>query len=38
MSCGPYSNTVRWMPPLVVTESQIDEGLTAFEKAVAASG
>jgi 4-aminobutyrate aminotransferase len=38
MSCGPYSNTVRWMPPLVVTEVQIEEGLTIFEKAVAAAG
>jgi 4-aminobutyrate aminotransferase len=35
MSCGPYSNTVRWMPPLVVTEAQIEDGLTIFEKAVA---
>jgi 4-aminobutyrate aminotransferase-like enzyme len=38
MSCGPYSNTLRWMPPLVVTEAQIDEGLTIFEKALAAVG
>ena len=37
MSCGPYGNTVRWMPPLVVSEAQIAEGLTVFEKAVAAN-
>lgn len=37
MSCGPYGNTVRWIPPLVVTKAQIDEGLTIFEKAVAAA-
>ncbi len=37
MSCGPYGNTVRWIPPLVVTEAQIDEGLTTFEEAVAAA-
>ncbi len=37
MGCGPYGNTVRWIPPLVVTEAQIDEGLTIFEQAVAAS-
>ena len=37
MGCGPYGNTVRWIPPLVVTEAQIDEGLTIFERAVAAS-
>jgi 4-aminobutyrate aminotransferase len=36
MSCGPYGNTVRWIPPLVVNEAQIDQGLTIFEKAVAA--
>jgi 4-aminobutyrate aminotransferase len=37
MSCGPYSNTARWMPPLIVSEAQINEGLTIFEKAVAAA-
>jgi 4-aminobutyrate aminotransferase len=37
MSCGPYGNTVRWIPPLVVTEAQIEEGLTIFEKAVSAA-
>jgi 4-aminobutyrate aminotransferase len=37
MNCGPYGNTVRWIPPLIVTEAQIDEGLTIFEKAVAAA-
>jgi 4-aminobutyrate aminotransferase len=37
MSCGPYGNTVRWIPPLVVTKAQIEEGLTIFEKAIAAA-
>jgi 4-aminobutyrate aminotransferase len=37
MSCGPYGNTVRWIPPLVVSEAQIGEALTTFEKAVAAA-
>jgi 4-aminobutyrate aminotransferase len=37
MSCGPYGNTVRWIPPLVVSKAQIDEGLTIFEQAVGAS-
>lgn len=36
MNCGPYGNTVRWIPPLVVTETQINEGLTIFENALAA--
>ena len=37
LSCGTYSNVIRWIPPLVVTEVQIDAGLTAFERAVAAA-
>lgn len=37
MGCGPYGNTVRWIPPLVVTEAQIEEGLAIFERAVAAA-
>jgi len=37
MSCGPYGNTVRWIPPLVVTGAQIGEGLSIFERAVAAA-
>jgi 4-aminobutyrate aminotransferase len=35
LTCGMYANVVRWIPPLVVTESQINEGLEKFEKAVA---
>lgn len=37
LSCGTYGNTIRWIPPLVVTESQIDEGLEKFERALVAS-
>lgn len=37
LSCGTYGNTIRWIPPLVVTESQINEGLEKFERALAAS-
>ena len=37
LSCGTYSNVIRWIPPLVVNEAQINAGLTAFERAVAAS-
>jgi 4-aminobutyrate aminotransferase len=37
MGCGPHGNTVRWIPPLIVTEAQIEEGLAIFEKAVAAA-
>jgi 4-aminobutyrate aminotransferase len=35
LTCGMYANVVRWIPPLVMTESQINEGLEKFERAVA---
>jgi 4-aminobutyrate aminotransferase len=37
MSAGTYSQTVRFMPPLVVTEAEIDEGLRLFGKALEAT-
>lgn len=37
MSCGAYGNTVRWIPPLTVSEEQIDSALQSFERAVASS-
>lgn len=37
LSCGMYANVIRWIPPLTVTEAQIDQALTTFEKAVAAA-
>ncbi len=37
MNAGTFGNVVRWMPPLVVSESEIDRGLTAFEAALVAS-
>jgi 4-aminobutyrate aminotransferase len=36
LSCGTYDNTVRWIPPLNVTEEQINRGLYAFEGALKA--
>ncbi len=30
MNAGTYGNIVRWMPPLVVTASEIDEAVSAF--------
>ena len=32
--CGSYGNVIRWIPPLVVTEAQIDEALAIFEDAL----
>jgi 4-aminobutyrate aminotransferase len=37
MNAGTYGTTVRWMPPLVVTEGEIDLGLAAFSAALKAT-
>jgi 4-aminobutyrate aminotransferase len=37
MSAGTYSQVVRFMPPLVVSEAEIDEGLRVFQKALEAT-
>ncbi len=34
LTCGSYENVIRWIPPLVVNEQQIDEALTVFEDAL----
>ena len=31
LNCGSYKNVMRWIPPLVVSESQIDDALQIFE-------
>jgi len=35
LTAGPWDNTIRWIPPLIVTEEQINEGLNIFESALA---
>jgi 4-aminobutyrate aminotransferase len=35
LTCGSYGNVLRWIPPLVVTQAQIDEALTTFNEALA---
>lgn len=37
LTCGSYENVIRWIPPLVVNESQIDNALTVFEDALQAA-
>ncbi|WP_018657932.1 aspartate aminotransferase family protein [Actinomadura flavalba] len=37
LTCGAYGNVVRMIPPLVVTAAQVDEALTIWAEAVAAS-
>lgn len=34
LTCGAYQNVIRWIPPLVVTEAQIDEALQIFAAAL----
>ena len=37
LTCGPWDNTVRWIPPLIVTTAQIEEAVGVFQRAVADS-
>ncbi|HLF40478.1 MAG TPA: aminotransferase class III-fold pyridoxal phosphate-dependent enzyme [Acidimicrobiia bacterium] len=37
MNAGTYSNVIRWMPPLVVSEAEVDEALAAFRSALKAT-
>ena len=37
MNAGTYGTTVRWMPPLVVSDGEIDLGLAAFSAALKAT-
>jgi 4-aminobutyrate aminotransferase len=34
LTCGHWDNTIRWIPPLIITEEQIADGLERFEKAL----
>ncbi len=36
LTCGSYENVIRWIPPLVVQQSQIDSALGIFAEALAA--
>lgn len=31
LTCGPWDNTIRWIPPLNVDEGQIEEGVSIFK-------
>ncbi len=35
LTCGTYGNVIRWIPPLIVTREQLDEGLDIFARALA---
>jgi 4-aminobutyrate aminotransferase len=34
LSCGTYDNVIRWIPPLIVTEAQINDALGIFGNAL----
>lgn len=34
IGCGPWDNTVRWIPPLVVTAEQVEQALQIFTDAL----
>lgn len=36
LNCGPWDQVVRFIPPLIVSTAQIDDGLSIFEAALAA--
>ncbi len=38
LSAGTYGNTIRWIPPLIVTPEQIAWSLAIFERALQAVG
>ncbi len=34
LSCGTYKNIIRWIPPLIVTESQLIDAVNIFEQSL----
>ena len=34
LTCGPWDNTIRWIPPLVVNQSEIDKSLKIFAESL----
>jgi 4-aminobutyrate aminotransferase len=38
LTCGTFENVIRWIPPLVVSDAQIDDALAVFARALAATG
>jgi 4-aminobutyrate aminotransferase len=34
LSCGTYDNSIRWIPPLIVSEKQINDALGIFSEAL----
>jgi len=34
LTCGTYDNVIRWIPPLIINEGHLEEGLAIFENAL----
>lgn len=34
LTCGPYGNVIRWVPPLIIDHSHLDEALAIFQRAL----
>ncbi len=34
LTCGTYDNVIRWIPPLIVSEKQVDEAINIFVEAL----
>jgi 4-aminobutyrate aminotransferase len=34
LTCGTWDNTIRWIPPLIVTDQEIELGLSIFKEAL----
>ena len=34
LSCGTYDNVIRWIPPLIVNEQQVNDGIGIFAEAL----
>ena len=37
LNCGSYKNVVRFIPPLTISQAELDEGLAIFSAALAAA-
>jgi len=37
LNCGTYGNVIRWIPPLMIEDSHLQEALTIFEQALEAT-
>jgi 4-aminobutyrate aminotransferase-like enzyme len=38
LSCGLHGNVIRLLPPLTITDADVNEGLTILEESLAAAG